>query len=237
MNNTYTSTVLFAGAGLMDLAIAASGGRVTQAVEKDEKIAKNYQHNFPDTKLWVADINSVDPVEFEPTEDVHGSPPCTNASIANSKGSEQDSDISSAVSFLNIIKSMHNRSGGALPLWVTVENVWAYSQFQAFTLFRDGLLKLGYCYSLEKLNASDFGTPQHRVRMWARFALPKAAPAGTTRSHRGGILPSITKKLPHVGWYQAIAHLIPELPESGFANWQHKRFSFYLMFVGYASGQ
>jgi site-specific DNA-cytosine methylase len=38
----YTSTVLFAGAGLMDCALASHGGRVITAVEWDDKISAQY---------------------------------------------------------------------------------------------------------------------------------------------------------------------------------------------------
>jgi site-specific DNA-cytosine methylase len=64
----YTSTVLFAGAGLMDYAIATTGGRVTTAIEWDDRIAAQYAYNFPYVRLLAQSVQSVNPEELDVTD-------------------------------------------------------------------------------------------------------------------------------------------------------------------------
>jgi site-specific DNA-cytosine methylase len=108
----YTSTILFAGAGLMDCAIAASGGRIVTAVEWDNKVAEQYAYNFPEVRLLVQSVQSVNRSELEPTDHIHLSPPCTEASIANPTARETDASISAARASLEIIRSIYR-----LGLW------------------------------------------------------------------------------------------------------------------------
>lgn len=217
----FTSTVCFAGAGLMDYGIEAAGGRVTQAIEYDPTIASIYCANFPDVWLRVKAIEAVDPIDLEPTDHVHGSPPCTRASTANSKGKETDEDLEPARAFLAIIKSMHDRSGGTKPRWVTLEQVEGYAHFVSFGIILGGLQALGYATGWQILNAASFGTPQNRRRLILRASLPGSAPAFTQLNLFGaGELQPIVPPNIKVSWHDAIAHLILSLPPAKLAAWQ-----------------
>lgn len=48
----------------MDCAIATRGGRVITAIEWDDRIAAQYAYNFPEVRLLVQSVQSIDPEEL-----------------------------------------------------------------------------------------------------------------------------------------------------------------------------
>lgn len=205
----------------MDCAILSTGGRIVTAVEWDEKIARQYHHNFPEARLLIQSVQSVDPEELEPTDHIHLSPPCTEASIANPTAVESEASISAAIASIDIIRSIHRRGGGR---WITLENVWGYRNFQGFEIVINGLRQLGYALGYQKLNAANFGVPQNRERLWLR-----AVRADFVKSSRQLSLFGDDTLLPLCGtgkkisWWEAIGHLEPELPVVSLNACQLKR--------------
>lgn len=217
----YTSTTLFAGAGLMDCAIASTGGRVITAIEWDDRIAAQYAYNFPEVRLLVRSVQSLRQEDLDSTDHIHLSPPCTEASIANPKAVESNASISAAIASLEIIRSIHRRGGAK---WITLENVWGYRHFQSFEIVLNGLRQLGYAIGYQKLNAADFGTPQNRERLWLR-----AIRADCDRVQRqlnlfdsGELLPIFGEKK-KVSWWQALSHLEPAFPITELTAHQKRR--------------
>lgn len=222
----YTSTVLFAGAGLMDCAIEVTGGRIVTAVEWDDKVAEQYVYNFPEVRLLVQSVQSVNRSELESTDHIHLSPPCTEASIANPKAVESDASISAANASLGLIRSMHRRGGAK---WITLENVWGYRKFQSFQIIVNGLRKLGYALGYQKLNAADFSTPQNRERLWLRALRSDSLQTSRQLSLFGDdeLLPiSIQQK--RVSWWEALSPIVENLPTVELASYQIQRLKAWL---------
>ncbi|WP_339382522.1 DNA cytosine methyltransferase [Nostoc flagelliforme] len=82
----------------------------------------------------------------------------------------------------------------------TLENVPRYSNSQSFSIILSALELEGYSVTYSVVNMADFGLPQARRRLVlvASRGFHVALPLGTAPC----------------GWYGAIAHLIPTMPDS-----------------------
>jgi site-specific DNA-cytosine methylase len=108
-----------------------------------------------------------------------------------------------AKSIVGIIKAK-------LPKFFLLENVAGYKNFESFTQIEEELTTQGYCTTTQILNLQDFGIAQSRKRMYLLAA-------------RNQEISDI--QLPQVGllgWYEAIADLIPTLPEIFLSKYQQK---------------
>lgn len=182
----------------------AAGLSPAWAVEYDEKIAGVYADNIGHAPI-VADVRAVDYAGLPAVDWLHASPVCTRASVANSGAVESAEDTETAAAVVRAIQA-------AGPRVVTIENVWQYRTFAAFRLICDGLDRLGYLWTVDHVNAADYGVPQTRKRL-------------ILRAVRGGLLPPLPAPVAWVGWYAAIEDLIPSLPDSALAPWQVGRIS------------
>jgi DNA (cytosine-5)-methyltransferase 1 len=93
---------------------------------------------------------------------------------------------------------------------VFIENVPQYVSSKPFKKIVNKLYELGYWVDFQILNAADWGIPQTRRRL-------------IMRAVKDGFLPTLPPVQKWCGWYEALADLIPTLPESQFASWQLER--------------
>lgn len=195
-----TLTTLFTGGGLADTGYHAAGFQSVQGIELDVKICEVARANgIAVTEGNILDFNFK---KWQRTDALHASPPCTNASVANSKGGETALDIALAEKVAEAITYFK-------PSIFTMEEVTNYRNFKSFQIILNALSKEGYFFDAQHVNFADLGVPQSRVRLIVRAIK--------------GFLPAYPTKVPHKGWYEAIKDLIPTLPESSFATWQLKR--------------
>lgn len=197
-----TYSALFAGFDLAGKGLEAAGLQPINLFEYDPILAEVGQANSTG-KYVVADVCDVDWKRYEAPDVLWASPVCKNASVAKANGEESTIDIATAEATGRAISTW-------LPETVFIENVWGYRHFKAFDLLCDVLTRNGYWFQVHHLNSADFGVPQTRKRL-------------IIRATRAGWLPPLPNKTPWLGWYQAIEDLIPELPESKFADWQLAR--------------
>lgn len=184
MNSRVLGVDLFAGAGGMSLGATLAGVDVALAVEVDKQAAATFAKNHPETQLLVQDVRAITiahlPKKKSDTEltIAFGGPPCQGFSYSNQKTRSLDnSDNWLFLEFLRIVRIWK-------PDVVVFENVkgivdTAGGAFLASVLNR--LIDLGYVTTHGVLDASKFGVPQCRNRLFvigARNAahIPMPAP-------------------------------------------------------------
>lgn len=194
---------LFSGGGLADVGAFNAGCTLLGGLEVDPAIASVNQTNLKGN-ITIADINNVDPANFPKPDILWASPPCQNFSQAKIDREESKDDINLAIAISKFIEEM-------LPKFFILENVPDYGKSKSLQIIENTLYSLGYWVNRQVLNAADFGVPQNRRRLILRAA-------------KSNLLPDISYKGNHVGWYSAIADLLDSLPDDDFAEWQIKRF-------------
>lgn len=197
-----TFATIFSGFGGADIGLIQAGLTPVYAIEYDKKIAEVYRMNFGD-HILAKDANDVDWSTLPSPDWLHASPPCTNASQANTyyRGEKsQDIDLAHSISSAIQIQT---------PTIFTLENVWLYRNFESFQIITRTLDELGYFYMFENVNFYDLGLPQSRRRL-------------ILRASRIGMIPFLPEKK-KVSWYDALKDVLPYCEKSSLLEWQKKR--------------
>lgn len=208
---------LFSGGGLADIGARQANLSLLWAIEYDAKIADCYRSNLGEHVI-VSPVQDVGYDRLETPYWLHMSPPCTNASVANTKGGETELDVELAQACIRAISAL-------LPPVISLENVFAYRHFESFKLILKTLSDCGYAVKYWHLNSANVGVPQTRKRLFlvaSRIKRPHKPPV--THQKRDKIKEQQLSFFPllpwWVGWLEAIEDLIPTLPDSRFAPWQ-----------------
>lgn len=190
---------LFSGIGGADVGLQQAGFDIAWAIERDPCAAEVYSRNFTHSPI-VTDIRQVNPGDLDPIDLLWASPPCQQYSQARDKKLpvHEGADLGyEVVRFLEVL----------IPKYFCLENVPAYKNANSFRAIVECLNDLNYWSAWSILNAADYGVPQARKRL-------------ILRAVRGGWLSELPLKQNWKGWYEAIADLVPNLPEAELAPWQ-----------------
>jgi len=152
----------FAGAGGLDLGFAQAGFDIVWANEYDREIWATYELNHKNTILDRRSIVDITSEEVPDCDGIIGGPPCQSWSEAGSLRGIKDKRGQLFFEFMRILADKRpkfflaeNVSGMLLPTHSdTLANIKQ--------MFKD----IGYNLSFELLNASDFGVPQDRKRVF-----------------------------------------------------------------------
>lgn len=197
-----TIATLFSGGGLVEVGAKAAGLTPIWAVEHDPAIAEMYTTNHG-AHVRMASVADVDPLALDRPDILWASPLCQAHSQARTNKAKPRFDGDVGESMLAYVKVL-------LPRVVIIENVPPYQHTTVFKRLVTGLFESGYFVHWSIENAADYGVPQTRQRL-------------ILRAVRDGLVPTLPNKQPWTNWYDAIADLIPTLPESQFADWQLKQ--------------
>ena len=174
---------LFCGAGGFSLGFWASGFDVV-GIDRDADASRTYMSNIGHANI--ADIRDVS--EFPDADVLIAGPPCQPWSRAGKRLGEQD-DRDGLSTVLQVAKNVS-------PAVVVIENVpdiGRGGKRQYLDEFELQLRALGYQVAEHLLNASDYGVPQHRRRLFVTGI----------RDHAPLVSP------PHMSWTVTVKQAIP----------------------------
>lgn len=160
--NIYMKLIsLFSGAGGLDLGFEQAGYQIIAANEFDKSIWKTYEdnHNAP---LLKGDISKILSSEFPDCDGIIGGPPCQSWSEA---GSLKGIDDPRGMLFYEYIRILKDKQ----PLFFLAENVkgmMAKRHDSAVQTIINQFGQAGYNVFIKLLNASDYGVPQDRKRVF-----------------------------------------------------------------------
>lgn len=152
----------FSGAGGLDLGFEKAGFNCVWANEYDKEIWETYEKNHPHTILDRRSITDIKSDEVPECDGIIGGPPCQSWSEAGALRGINDKRGQLFFDFIRILSDKQpkfflaeNVSGMLLPVHKkALENIKM--------LFKE----CGYELSFELLNASDYGVPQDRKRVF-----------------------------------------------------------------------
>ncbi|MEX0863513.1 MAG: DNA cytosine methyltransferase [Acidimicrobiia bacterium] len=178
---------LFAGAGGLSLGLRRAGFDVVLAVERDADSCKTFLGHHPGVDLRDGDIVEVDFVPFSGQVDVVvGGPPCQPFSTGG-KGLANEDPRDATPEFARAIRQVRPRAF----LMENVPGLVHRSHRTYFDKLSGSLQDLGFELNWQVLDASDFGAPQKRRRLFLVGIREKAfvfpSPTHASSPHRGKV--------------------------------------------------
>src|SRR5260221_8821013 len=151
---------LFSGCGGMSAGMQSADHEVVFAAENWSVARRVYDANFdhPSVPLDLQDvIDAAHRVSRERPDIIVGGPPCQDFSAAGLRQEAERADLT--IAFADIIKACS-------PKYFVMENVPAATSSVAFKLARHRLVGAGYGITQVMLDASVYGVPQLRKRVF-----------------------------------------------------------------------
>jgi len=152
----------FSGAGGLDLGFEKAGFEIIWANEYDKQIWETYEKNHPNTYLDRRSITKITSNEIPDCDGIIGGPPCQSWSEAGAHRGINDKRGQLFFDFIRIIRDKQ-------PKFFLAENVSGMLQprnQQALEGIKNLFTDCGYTLSFQLLNASKFGIPQDRKRVF-----------------------------------------------------------------------
>jgi DNA (cytosine-5)-methyltransferase 1 len=157
-----TTVSLYSGAGGLDLGFAAAGFMPTWANDIDPAAVATYNRLFDGHAACVGDIRGKGIPGLGAADLVIGGPPCQGFSVAG-KMDPDDPRSRHVWDFMSVVERVEPRA-------YCMENVKALAENRRWRPLHNALIEkgeqLGYCVTPLVLNASHYGVPQARERMF-----------------------------------------------------------------------
>lgn len=158
---------LFCGGGLSSWGAQMGGAEIVAGVDAWDKAAATFKRNFPraivkNARLSMETGPEILGREIGPVELLIASPECTNHSIAKGNKPRCEDSQRSGSFAVEFLRKMGNKA----PRWVVLENVAPWQNWSGYDLLIDGLDDLGYRSKTRVFNATAFGVPQARKRLF-----------------------------------------------------------------------
>lgn len=162
---------LFSGCGGLSLGLCRAGMEIVAAVERDEWAAQTYAINHPGVKLYAQDISSLSSEYLRSTyrrkiDIVAGGPPCQGFSVSGKRQYGIFKPENQLVyEFIRVVEAVQ-------PDCFVLENVRGFTsatiegRTRALHSILRSLEDLGYNVFHSVLQATEFGVPQQRSRLF-----------------------------------------------------------------------
>lgn len=152
---------LFAGIGGTRLGFERSGGTCVFSSEWDKHAQKTYEANFGD--MPHGDITEISPNEIPDFHILVAGFPCQPfSSVGKREGFKHKTQ---GTLFHEILRILESKKPKAF-LLENVQGLTTHDQGNTFKIIIESLQELGYIVDHKILNASNFGVPQHRKRIY-----------------------------------------------------------------------
>lgn len=165
MTNSYKPTVLdlFCGAGGMSKGFLAAGFEVNFAVDFNEHAIKTYKENIGD-HCEMAELSRE--IVLPRADVIIGGPPCQGFSSAGQRKNDDSRN-----SLISVFAHLITRLRPSAFVFENVEGFLTAEEGRRVLELLEPLINAGYRIHLRKVNAANFGVPQHRKRVIAIGAL------------------------------------------------------------------
>lgn len=168
-----TAADFFAGIGLVGAGLMKKGWKVKYAVDYDDDKRRMYEANFGKGHYHVKDVGDVTAEEVPNVTLIHASFPCTDTSLAGSRGGINNGESASFWKFIRVLTDLGNRKPPIVML-ENVEGLLTSNDGEDINAVLEALDKLGYYVDLMLIDASYF-VPQSRVRLFIMGTLREDA--------------------------------------------------------------
>ena len=169
---------MFCGGGGGSLGAMLAGARIVAGAEIADYASSTFQVNFPGARLFQGDLRLLRPARVADSvgriDLLLSSPECTNHTCA--KGGQPRSEDSKETA-LQVIRYARELR----PRWVVLENVVHMRLWRRYPELKMGLTELGYHIREQVLDASSFGVPQKRRRLFLIADLRRMPPEIASR--------------------------------------------------------
>ena len=212
--NGFTVLDLFCGAGGLSFGFQHAGFKITLAIDNNKAAIQTYEKNIGSHVCHMELSASSD---LPSTTVIIGGPPCQGFSSAGLRRVDDHRN-----SLVSCFSQLVARLRPAAFVFENVEGFLTAENGKRIVELLDPLIDIGYQIHLRKINAANFGVPQHRKRVIAigglgwkpSFPLATHSAYGAPGAHLGGKIlvptPSITAAL---GSLPPASMIEPGIPE------------------------
>lgn len=153
---------MFAGIGGIDLAFKQAGFKIIWANEIDKYACRTYRLNFGNDSIIKEDIQNIKAGDVPYFDVLVAGFPCQAFSSVGLKKGFEDPRGNLFFETTRIINSVHPKA----IFFENVANIVKHDNGNTFQTICNTLTELGYYFSYKIMNASDYGIPQQRNRLY-----------------------------------------------------------------------
>lgn len=154
---------LFCGGGGSSWGARNAGAKIVCGVDAWALAAETYKYNFPGARVINKTLNDLSDASvlgsMRGVDLILASPECTNHTCAKGNRPRDESSKRTARYVVNFARELR-------PRWIVLENVVHMRKWHGYAPLVGDLEDLGYHVRPELLDATDFGVPQKRRRLF-----------------------------------------------------------------------